>query len=336
MKPPPPRRILELIDAFRRSKVMFAAVSLGIFERLRDAPRTAADLAAEIAVHGEALERLLNGCVSLRLLAKQGDRYRNTLLAEAYLCRNSPTALTGYIQYSNDALFPMWAHLEDAVREGSHRWRQTFGPDVPIFQHFFRTEQAKRDFIGGMHGLGMLSSESVVSAFDLRGFRRLVDLGGATGHRHRRLPALSRFERGGSGSPAVVPLAREHVEQAGLSDRIEVLNGDFFAEPLPAADLYAAGRILHDWAEDKIRLLLAKVFSALPHGGAFLIVEKLLDEDKCGPTPALMQSINMLICTEGRERSRSEYTALLEAAGFSEVLACRTGKLVDAVLARKA
>ncbi len=337
MKSPPPRRVLDLIEAFRRSKVMFTAVSLGIFDRLSEAPRTAEDLAREIEAHGEALERLLDGCVSLRLLAKDGDRYRNTPLSEAYLCRKSPTALTGYIQYSNDALFPMWAHLEDAVREGSHRWQQTFGPDVPLFQHFFRSEQAKRDFIGGMHGLGMLTSPAVVSAFDLSGFRRLVDLGGATGHLAiaacRRYPGLQAAVLD---LPAVAPLAREHVEQAGLADRIAVLSGDFFKEPLPAADLYSAGRILHDWTEDKIRLLLAKVYSALPAGGGFLIAEKLLDEDKCGPAPVLMQSLNMLVCTEGRERSRSEYTGLLGEAGFSEIAACRTTGPLDAILARKA
>jgi acetylserotonin N-methyltransferase len=99
--------------------------------------------------------------------------------------------------------------------------------------------------------------------------------------------------------------------------------------------LYSLGRILHDWSEDKIRLLLRKIGEALPPGGGLLIAEKLLDEDKSGPTPAQMQSLNMLICTEGKERTLSEYTTLLREAGFASVEARRTGTPLDAILAIK-
>ena len=85
----------------------------------------------------------------------------------------------------------------------------------------------------------------------------------------------------------------------------------------------------------KIRTLFAKIYAALPAGGGILVVEKLLDEDGTGPVPAQMQSLNMLVCTEGRERSASEYRALLEEAGFSQVEARRTGAPLDAVLALK-
>jgi len=95
------------------------------------------------------------------------------------------------------------------------------------------------------------------------------------------------------------------------------------------------GRILHDWSEGKIRSLLAKVLARLPAGGGLLIGEKLLGEDKTGPLPALMQSLNMLVCTEGRERSLGEYRALLEAAGFHDVQGRVTGAPLDAVLAIK-
>jgi acetylserotonin N-methyltransferase len=88
---------------------------------------------------------------------------------------------------------------------------------------------------------------------------------------------------------------------------------------LPPADLYSLGRILHDWPEDSIRLLLSKIYAALPPGGALLIAEKLLDEDKSGPTSAHMQSLNMLVCTEGEERTLTEYAALLLEAGFGSV-----------------
>ena len=179
---PDPSPVLELIEAFRRSKTMFAAVSLGVFDLLEREPSSLAAVAADLRVEADPLERLLDACVGLKLLRRNGALYENEPLASAYLCRTSKTTLTGYILYSNDALFRMWSHLEDAVREGTPRWKQTFGVDGGIFDHFFRTEEAKQTFVQGMHGLGLLSSPKVVAAFDLARFRKLVDLGGATGH----------------------------------------------------------------------------------------------------------------------------------------------------------
>ena len=135
--------------------------------------------------------------------------------------------------------------------------------------------------------------------------------------------------------PRVIPVAREEVSQSPAHARIELLEGDFFSGELPVADLYALGRILHDWPEEKIETLLRKIHAGLPAGGALLLAEKLLDEDKTGPVPATMQSLNMLVCTEGRERSLGEYAALLRQAGFRRVEGRRTGAPLDAVLAEK-
>ena len=300
--------VLDLIDAFRRSKTMFAAVELGIFDGRRPAD-------------SKELGRLLDACVALGLLEKRGETYLNTPEADKFLRSDSPDTLSGYIRYSNNALYPMWGHLEDAVREGSHRWTQTFGWDGPIFSHFFRTEDAMREFQKGMHGFGQLSSPAVVAAFDLSRFRRMVDLGGGTGH--------------------LAEAARKHYPQleTAVFDLPRVANmfpgtiaGDFFVDPLPAADLYSLGRILHDWSEEKIAKLLAKIHAALPLAGALLIAEKLLQPDYVS---GHMQSLNMLIVTEGRERSAAEYEALLLAAGFSKVDSRRTGAPVDAILAIK-
>lgn len=325
---PDPTPVIDLIEAFRRSKTMFAAVEIGVFDRLERGAADASTLAADLQCDTEALVRLLDACVGLGLLEKRSRGYANAPVSAAYLCRSSPRAMTGYVLYSNRVLYKLWNHLEDAVHEGTHRWKQTFGVEGPIFEHFFQSKDAMHTFLMGMHGFGVLSSPRVVAAFDLSGFRRLVDLGGATGHlaiaARERYPSLSVavFDL-----PAVVEVAREH--------GVEAIAGDFFSDELPAADLYAMGRILHDWSEEKIRLLLRKIYDCLPAGGALLIAEKLLDEDKTGPTPAHMQSLNMLCCTEGRERTLDEYRALLLEAGFRTVEGKRTGAPLDAILARK-
>src|SRR5262249_6351777 len=111
---------------------------------------------------------------------------------------------------------------------------------------------------------------------------------------------------------------------------------DFFVDELPEADLFAMGRILHDWTEEKCLALLRRVFDRLPAGGALLIAEKMLDDDKRGPVWAQMQNLGMLLYTEGRERTLGEYEALLGQVGFAEVRAARTSSPADAVLAVKA
>jgi len=303
-----PDNILELIDAFRRSKTMFAAVELGIFEGARPADC-------------KALPRLLDACVALGLLEMRDGVYVNTPESDKYLRSESPDALTGYIHYSNEALYPMWAHLEDAVREGTPRWNQTFGVEGGIFSGFFRTEESKRDFLKGMHGFGRISSPAVAAAFNLSRFHRLIDLGGASGHLAEAVrERYSEIEAQVFDLPEVAKLYPGTIA------------GDFFTDPLPQADLYSVGRILHDWSDEKIHRLLARIYAALPEGGGLLIAEKLLEP---GYVAAHMQSLNMLIGTEGRERSAAEYEALLRAAGFSKVESRVTGAYLDAVLAIK-
>jgi len=334
---PDPAPILDLLEAFRRSKTMFAAISLGVFDRLASGPASLDELARDLHADRDALQRLLDGCVCLRLLSHDGSGYANTPTASAYLTSASPRRLTGYARYSNMALWQLWAHLEDAVREGTHRWKQTFGWDGPIFDHFFRTDADRREFLMGMHGLGLISSPAVAAAFDLRRFRRLADLGGATGHLAvaacRRYPELHALVFDLPGTQA---LAGELIGATEVANRIELQAGDFFTDALPEADLFALARILHDWSQDKIDRLLRKICERLPAGGALLVAEKLLNDDRAGPSQAVFQSLNMLICTEGKERTLGEYAAILRQAGFAGVEGKRTGTPVDAVLAVKA
>jgi acetylserotonin N-methyltransferase len=330
MNLPDPSPVLNLIDAFRQSKTMFTALSMGVFDELEGGPASAAELAHRIGANAGALERLLDGCASLGLLTKSEAVYTNSPAAQHYLCSGSPHTLRGYVRYSDEALYPMWAHLEDAVREGTPRWAQTFGIEGAIFSGFFRTEAAMRDFLRGMHGFGMLTSPAVAAAFDLGPFHRIVDLGGATGHL-----AIAACERYPQMEGIVFDLPQVIRIAAIAHERVQFIPGDFFQDDLPEGDLYAMGRILHDWSDDKIHRLLTKAFARLPAGGGVLIAEKLLAEDGVGPVAANMQSLNMLVVTEGRERSLGEYTRLLASAGFTRVQGRHTGTALDAVFAIK-
>ena len=180
------------------------------------------------------------------------------------------------------------------------------------------------------------ASPLVVRAFDLSGYHHLVDLGGATGHLAIAACQLYPNLRATvTDLPKVEPFAREVIDASPVRERVTFAARDFFADDLVAADLYYLGRILHDWSDDKMQPLLKKIHAALPQGGALLIGETLVNDDRSGPVYTLMQDLNMLVCTDGRERTRAEYESLLRAAGFSSVSFRETGSLVDAILAVK-
>jgi acetylserotonin N-methyltransferase len=187
-----------------------------------------------------------------------------------------------------------------------------------------------------MHGFGQLASPRIVTAFDLSRFVHMVDLGGATGHLAiaacQTYPSLKATVLD---LAVVEPYAREHIEKSGVADRVQFVTGDFFVDKLPKADLYVLGRVLHDWDDAKIDKLLRRILSALPYQGALLVTETLVDDDRAGPTYSLMQDLNILVCTDGRERTEAEYSALLRGVGFSTVQFRRTDSLVDAILAIK-
>jgi acetylserotonin N-methyltransferase len=330
--------VLALIDAFRSSKAMFVAVSLGIFDSLEREPGSAEKLAVELPAQCEPLERLLDTCVGLGLLHKHDGIYTNQPVASEYLCRGTANTVAGYILYSDRVLFQLWAHLENAIRHGGPQWKQAFHQDGGIFDHFFRTDEAMQDFLQGMDGFGKLSSPLVVSAFDLSRFNKFVDLGGATGHLAiaacERYPAMNAilFDL-----PRVIDAIGPRISLSSVASRIEIERGDFFRpEDLPQGDLFGLGRILHDWPDDKVSGLLRSIHQRLPSGGGILLAEKLLHEDKAGPVSAQLQSLNMLVCTEGRERNLGEFRALLQSAGFTDVRGCVTGAPLDAIFAVKA
>ena len=335
LTPPDPAAVLDLITAFRRTQVLFTACELKLFDALATS-KTLPQLAAELKLNPDAAERLLGACVMLGLLKRHGDSFSNSPAAAAYLTSPSPTRMLGYINYSNAVLWKLWDNLPDAIREGTNRWKQTFGTDGPIFSQIFRTPEDQREFLMGMHGYGLMSSPAVVNAVDLSKYSTFVDLGGATGHLATAACVRWANLRGVVFDlPQVVPLATEIVSATPVKDRVTVVGGDFFADELPKGDVYALGRILHDWTEAKIKTLLAKIHAALPSGGAVLVAEKVLHDGKAGPDWAVTQSLNMLLVTEGKERTLGEYAALLEGAGFKDVTCRRTASPLDAVMGVK-
>ncbi len=314
--------IVELIEGFQRFQTLVAAVRLGIFEGER--PQAA------------ELERLLEACASLGLLERRDTEYVNTTLSDKYLRGSSPLSLAGFVKFAGASLYPRWGELDEAVIEGTQREnplsiRGTLRRGYRRLKGARARQDTNRDFNAGMHGLGMLSSPAVAAAFDLSSFRSCVDLGGATGH--LALAIAERYPHMKIGVfelPHVIPISREYT-----FGKATLYPGDLLTDALPAADLYALGKVLHNKDESGCRLLLKRVYDALSELGALLVAERVLNDDRSGPAHVHMSSLNMLVATSGRERTFSEYRGLLLGVGFSDVRFKRTGCLVDAILATK-
>ncbi|XP_066454755.1 acetylserotonin O-methyltransferase-like [Eleutherodactylus coqui] len=238
------------------------------------------------------------------------------------------------MMYSNQTLYSCWKYLIEAVREGKCQPERAFGiSSQEIFESVYRSEEDTVTFMHYMDSIWKICGRDVIQAFDLSAFRTVCDIGGCTG-------ALAKLFLSTYNESTVTVMDLPKVVQATKKDletdeRIHFLEGDFFNDPIPEADLFIMARIIHCWTEDKCLELLRKIYQPCKPGGAVLLVASLLNEDKSGPIDSLVYSLCMLIQTEGKERTPSEYTKLLTDAGFSTIEVKVTGKFYDAILARK-
>ncbi|KAB5562019.1 hypothetical protein PHYPO_G00013150 [Pangasianodon hypophthalmus] len=336
-----PFKLLEYINGFRVSKVIFSACEQGVFDLLLQSQKSlsAAEVAQELGTSEDGMERLLDALVGVEVLEvelKQGTAYySSTDVANLYLAKNSPKSLYDMIIYQSQTIYPLWNNLGNAVREGRNQNEKTFGlSSEDIFSAIYRSEEEMLKFMGLMNSSWVIDGHDIVTAFDLSRFKSIVDVGGCSGALARELakvyPAstLTVLDL-----PKVIQMAQKHLCQS--DDTIKFQEVDLFKEDLPAADLYVLARIIHDWKEEKSMMLLRKIHAACNSGGGVLLVEAMLFENRRGPLMAQLFSLNMLVQTEGKEQPPSHYTHMLTAAGFTDVQVCRTGKSYDAILALK-
>ncbi|KAM8977235.1 acetylserotonin O-methyltransferase-like [Pelodytes ibericus] len=337
-----PKKLLEYRDGFLVSKIMFSACELGVFDLLHEAnvPLSTADIASRLYLSVDGTDRLLSACVGLEILkvelVNEEAVYTNTDISSKYLTKSSPKSLLHMMEFFSKSVNVSWRFLPDAIREGRPQYERAFRiSSEDIFNAVYRSEDAMKLFMQYMGTEWMLCGRDVLTAFDLSEFNTVYDLGGCSG-------ALAKqFASAYPESKVVVldlPKVIETAKNNFITDEhhhIYFQEGDFFNDPIPEADLYIMARIIHDWTEDKCLQLLKKIYQSCRCGGGVLIVEVLLNEDKRGPLQSQLNNLLMLVLTEGKERTPSEYVKLLTASGFSDIQVKVTGKYYDAILGRK-
>lgn len=317
-----PARLMRILMGFAGSQMLLTAHELGVFELLAGGGRTAAALAAELEVDESALERLLIAGCTLDFFRRDGDVFTITDFSRAHLVRSSPAYMGGVFGHVKNELYPLWQHLESAVREGQPQWSKVPGMDPKgPFESMYQTEAGVRMFMDAMFAATYPSALEFAEAFDFSRFERIVDVGGASGAFFAAVLPKFPSVRGTIFDLAPVgPVAMETMQRFGLDGRVTFQAGDFFKDPLPAgADMYVLGYILHDWNREQGTSLLKKIHDALPKDGAVFICETLLNESKDGPLHGAFSNLNMLVATYGKEHTPGEYQEWLTETGFCDI-----------------
>lgn len=297
--PPDPAHIMQTATAFWGSKVLLTAVELDLFSTLGEQAMTASELGERLGLHRRAWYDFFDALVALGFLERDGDgpdgRYRNTRETAAFLDKSSPTYIGGMPEMLNARLFGFWNHLGTALKTGKPQ-SEVRVHGKSIFEELYSDTDRLGAFLSAMSGFQAGNFHALAGKFDFSKYGTVSDIGGALGllssivASHHPHLSFTTFDL-----PPVEPLARKHIEAAGLADRIQVVSGDFFEDDLPKADVITMGNILHDWNLEKKKVLIRKAYEALPEGGAFIAIENVIDDARRENAFGLLMSLNMLI-----------------------------------------
>lgn len=294
-----PAQIMQVGMGFWPSKTLLSAVELGLFTTLGSDALTGQEIAERHDLRSRGVYDFLDGLVSLHLLDRDGDgesaAYRNTPETGLFLNKTSPAYIGGILEMANARLYGFWGGLTDALRTGSPQ-NEIKSTGQSMFEELYREPDRLEQFMRAMSGIQVGNFHALAEKFDFARYQTVCDLGGATGRlsivlaqRHPHLRCTS-FDM-----PVVEPIATRTIKEAGIQDRVTTASGDFFGDPLPKADVITMGLILHDWNLERKLLLIRAAFEALNPGGALVVIENLIDDDRRENVFGLMMSLNMLI-----------------------------------------
>jgi len=317
-QPLTPDSILQLGLGFWGSKTLLSAVELGLFSELANGALDREALVERLKLHPRGARDFLDALVALRVLERTGDRYSNGAEADLFLDRKKPSYVGGILEMANARLYPFWGSLTEALRTGKPQNEAKDGEN--FFAKLYAEPGRLEAFLKAMTGISMGTAMAIAQKFPWNEYRSFVDVGAAQGALPVQVALAHRhLSGGGYDLPPVRPIFEQYVESYGLGDRLRFYPGDFFNDPLPAADVLIMGHILHDWDLDEKQRLLAKAHASLPQGGALIVYESLIDDDRRENAFGLLMSLNMLIETPGGfDYTGADCMSWMREAGFRE------------------
>jgi O-methyltransferase domain/Dimerisation domain len=317
-----PSHVIEVGTGFWRSKTLLSAVELDLFSVLGAESMSGEQVGARLALHPRAIDDFLDALLALGFLERDGDgtdrRYRNSAEAAAFLDKHSPTYVGGFLELCNARLYGVWGELTEALKTGEPQSEVKL---KPFFEEIYSDPAKLEQFMQAMSGLSRGDFHALAERFDFGRYDTVCDVGGATGRlcttlagRHPHLRCTTYDQ------PVVAPIAERTIAAAGLSERVSVASGDFFTEALPEAEVITMCHILHDWNLDRKKQLISAAYDALPAGGAFIVVEHLIDDARRDNVFGLTMSLTMLLTFgDAFDFTGNDFAGWCRDAGFGDI-----------------
>jgi predicted O-methyltransferase YrrM len=224
------------------------------------------------------------------------------------------------MEMANDRLYPFWGDLTEALQTGKPQ-NEIKHSGAPMFAELYSDPARLEQFMLAMQGISLGNFHALAQKFDFSSYSTVCDVGGATGQlsmilaQHHQHLTCTSFDL-----PVVTPIAEKFIAEAGVADRVKAVSGSFLTDPLPKADVITMGLILHDWNLETKKQLVKAAYDALPEGGAYIVIESLIDDARRENAFGLMMSLNMLIeFGDAFDYTGADFASWCKEAGFSSV-----------------
>jgi (2Fe-2S) ferredoxin/predicted O-methyltransferase YrrM len=304
-----PDRLNEMIRGFMPSRCVLTALELDIFTAVGDGAN-AEQVGTRIHANARAAGILLGALVSLGLLAKTGDEYKNTPETARFFVQGSKDNQRNGLLHSAN-IWHRWSTLTEVVRRGTH---------IPI--DAASTPEWTTNLIAGMQRNSKDRAPLIVKALGTTGVRRILDLGGGSGSYSIAFAKASpEAQCEILDLPEVVPLTTEYVSKAGVAEQVSIRAGDMLHDDFGSGyDIVMLNAICHMFSEEQNLDIFRRARKALAPNGRLVVQDFILNPDKTGLQHAALFSVNMLVGTDaGASYSEVEYASWMKAAGFTEV-----------------
>jgi hypothetical protein len=315
---PTPDAIMQVGFGFWGSKALLSAVELGLFSELAAGPLDADELRERLGLHPRSAHDFFDSLVALGMLEREDGRYANTRATDLFLDQAKPSYLGGILEMANARLYPFWGSLTEGLRTGLPQNEGKVGEN--FFDALYADPERLAQFARAMSAISVGAGQAIAAKFPWQDHGSVIDIGCAEGAVPVQIAlAHEHITGGGFDLPALGPIFDDFVSGFGLGERLSFTPGDFFADPLPEADVLVMGHILHDWDLDEKRLLLKKAYDALPDGGALIVYEAIIDDERRSNAFGLLMSLNMLIETPGGfDYTGADCQGWMAEAGFGQ------------------
>ena len=313
-----PADIFKVGFGFWASKTLLSAVELGLFTELAKGPADLVALSRGLGLHDRSARDFLDALVALKMLDREDGLYGNTPEADYFLDRAKPSYVGGLLEMANARLYESWGSLTEALKTGRNQNEAKELGDV--FAALYADPDRLRGFLVAMSGVSLGAAQAIAAKFPWQDYESFVDIGTAQGMVPVTIArAHNHLSGAGYDLPEVKPIFEEFIARHGMQERLKFLSGNFFTDPLPTADVLIMGHILHDWDLSQKRMLLEKAYAALPKGGALIVYELIIDDERRQNAFGLLMSLNMLIeTTGGFDFTGADCQGWMREAGFSQ------------------